>query len=445
MDVLLIQFVDPRAVDPPSRFDHDLGVLAALLGADGFGVSLLTVGAYQSGRLRQAIIHNRPQVIAAKLPLEALAPARRTLGEVARHYALPAVAFGPFATACPKRAMSFPGVRALAMGEYDRSVPAYLRAVRDGDDTAALAGLWVQEDGELVKGPPAEPVADLDTLPAPDRALFDDAREVARTGRAEFKAARGCSLWCGYCINDLYMDLYEQKVPTVRRRSVGHLLAEMTDVLASTPGVRSVGFFDHAFAMDLAWLGEFAPACKAEIGLPVACHVRLKCVSPEAVRLLAEAGVTEVHTLLPSPSRFIREDIHGTVLSQRQAAVSLAMLKEAGFRVAAEVFIGNPYETEITLADTLAMAAETDVDELYPRAYYPLPGTRSAEVCQENGWVSGRGERHYWMNRTVLDMPSLSAGRIDDTIRRFEQLVHGKSGGLGQWLRRALKRRSATD
>ncbi|MHC4715714.1 MAG: hypothetical protein ACYS5V_01975, partial [Planctomycetota bacterium] len=57
-----------------------------------------------------------------------------------------------------------------------------------------------------------------------------------------------------------------------------------------------------------------------------------------------------------------------------------------------------------------------------------------AEVCAENGWISGRGEESFYDQRSVLDMPTLPARRINETYRRYDALLRRRSGkSLSAW------------
>jgi radical SAM superfamily enzyme YgiQ (UPF0313 family) len=448
VQVLILQFVDPRQGEPRPAFSHALGVLTALLKADGFGVALVPLAGHQPQRLHDAVIAYRPRYVLAELSPYCLAAARRTIGQVAQQFALPVATFGPFATVRPARAASMPGVGATAIGEYEHALLELLRAARDQRDPAGIAGLWVNAAEGLARGALRDLWEDLDALPFPDREVFDCARTAAETHQASFKVARGCPLWCGYCVNDWYMDLYEGKGPFVRRRSVGNVLDEIAQVRGHYAGVREIRFYDHAFAADPDWLAAFAEAYRHRCRLPFRCHVRLQHVTPHAARLLADSRCAAVHTTIPSGSTFIREEIHTMPISAERIVQAVAELKAAGLRVVADVLVGNPYESPITIEDTLELLRRAAPDELHPRVYYPTPGTRAADVCAENAWITGRSEEDYWHQRTVLDMPSCPPDHINETARKLHALLkrHGRTG-LREMLNRALwsRRRSVSD
>ncbi len=430
MKLSILQFVDPGLTNPLPEFSHTLGVAAALLKNDGFEVSLITMPGCQDDRLRQAVIQQRPQYILADLSPFNVTPARRAIADISARFSLPVAVVGTYATCHARGAVSMAGVHALLPGEYEMAALDYFRAIRDHEDPTGIEGVWLNSDMGLVKGLGRPLVEDLDSLPMPDRGLFDYARIVAATGEAAFKASRGCPLWCGCCVNDWYTDLYDGAPGCLRRRSVGHLLAEIDSVTKAYAGIASLRFYDHAFAFDADWLAEFAAAYKARFPLPYRCHVRLDKVAPQIAGLLAASGCRQVRTQIGSGSRFIREEIQSIHGSDEQMLEACRVLRHAGLIIEAEVTVGNPYETPIAIEDTLRLLGRANVHKVIPRMFYPTPGTRAAELCEENGWISGRGEESYWSNRSVLNMPAMPARQIDEVFAKFALLLkrHQRSG-----------------
>jgi len=420
VQVLILQFVDPARIGGLAEFSHSIGVMSALLKADGFETALVAMPGFAPAALREAILRQRPQYVLTDLDVWNVSAARRTIGEIAQQYALPVAVFGTYATCSPEPAVSIPGVHALLRGEYEQSAAALLGAMRDGADPAGLEGVWVHTDSGLARGALRAP-APLDSLPFPDRGLFDFGRIVRTTREAPFKVARGCPHWCAYCVNDWYSDLYGD--PPVRRRSVSHVLDEIDKVRAEWPGVENVKFYDHAFAADDAWLEEFAWEYPRRCGLPWRCHIRLIDVTERRAELLAAGGCRWTHTHLGSGSRFIREEVLAMFPSDEKIVSACRTLRAAGLRVAGEVFLGSPYESEITLEETLSLVRQAELDAVDPRVFFPAPATRAAELCEENGWISGRGDENYWLGRSVLDMPSLPAAQIDAAVTAFRSLL----------------------
>jgi radical SAM superfamily enzyme YgiQ (UPF0313 family) len=423
MQLLLVQFIDPTRQDPMPRFCPQLGTMAAMLEEHGHSLALVACPGYDSRRLHDAIIEHRPGRILVELHPTTRTAGRRTVVDIAENYKLPVVALGPDATARPGPSLSQPGVEAVFVGEYEITATEYFRALEEDRDPAGLPGAWVRDAEGVTKGAVRPPVTNLDSLPRPDRDLFDMRRIVERTGEVPLEVARGCAHWCGHCLNDWYLDLYEDHGQAVRRRSVASVVEEFAQLSETYESARAFYLGGHAVATDESWLAEFAEAYPARLGSPWRCYVPLVDVTPRSADLLSRAGCEQVDTHIGSGSRFIREDVFGMKLTDEQIAHSVRLLKEAGLRVIGRTFVGSPYESEITLEKAVQLAGRVKFDELHAEVFYPVPGSRSEETCRENGWLAGRDEAAYWQHRSVLHMPGLSAEQIEQTAERFNSLA----------------------
>lgn len=437
MDVLLIQFGAPGTDEPLCRFDNSLGIAAAIMRKEQFTPHLLTLCGHQDQRLRKAITSYRPRHVVVDIEPHSVIAARRTIGLLSRMYALPVVAVGRYATCLPERALSIPGTQAVIVGEYERALCQYLLSVRDQQDLTSLPGVWVNTEDGLVHGDLPELLPDLDSLPFAERELFKYDKIVRATGELHFKACRGCPHWCAYCVNDWYMDIHAERGPFVRRRSVGHLLEEISVVAKKYTQAQRVVFYDHAFIDDSAWLTAFAAEYGKVCALPFHCHVRLNDLDAERASLLALAGCQGVTAAFMSGSNFIRDEVFNLNTDDAHIDLGFQLLRKAGLAITAEVLIGSPYESEITVEETIRRLRELGPDDIAVRVFHPTPGTRSAEMCHENSWVSGRSEEHYWQQSSTLDMPSLPAERINQLASGLPNAVaQPRSSGFMQVLAR---------
>ncbi len=443
MRILIIQLVPPSASRP--QFRHELGVAAALLAGDGFQLALTALGGYDEPALRDAVNRHRPTHVLIDIPPGRVTAARHTIVDVSEKLFLPVVAVGPLATCQPDQAISIPTVAAIVRGEYPRPLLALFRSIRDGvgggEDTA---GVWLNTEEGLIRNEPAPLVEDLDALPFPDREIFCYQQAVASTGEAHFYATQGCPQWCGYCLNDWYMELYRRRDGFLRRRSVGNVVEEIARVTARYAAARRVVFCDHGFAADAEWLGAFAARYAPACPLPLRCHLRLNAVNERTAELLVQCRCDEVDVEIGSGSNFIRAEILAMRTDQRQILDAVAALRRAGLRIRASVFLGAPYESEVSVDETLDLLCRLSLDEVRPRVYYPLPGTRAAEICAENGWISGRGEENFFAGRSVLDMPSLAGDRIDDIAQHFQTLLKRRGGRTLRGRLAAIRRLATT-
>jgi len=206
--------------------------------------------------------------------------------------------------------------------------------------------------------------------------------------------------------------------------------------------VESVSFYDHCFATDLEWFRGFAADYPRRSALPYRCHVPLMRVSGEVAALLAGSLCRWVHVHLGSGSRFIREEILSMEIGDEEIVEACRVLRQAGLHVVAEVFVGCPYESEITVEETLNLVRRAQAHQIHPRVFYPTPGTRAAELCAENGWISAGPQDAYWHQRSVLDMPSMSRDHIEAIVSKFPRLLRRpEAGGVHKLLDKVSRSR----
>ncbi len=422
MRILLLQTVSDRN-QPWARFDHCLGILSSLLKYDGFTLEMLTTRGHDPRALYRAVVQARPQFVIAIVRPASHSAMRRNLAWLAENYPLPVLAIGPYASARPAEVFAFPGIQAMIVGEYERPAAAYLAAVRDGAEPEGIAGLWTQRQGRIERTALGGLVRDLDELPHPDRTIFPTRNCIEQTGEFPIKAARGCSRWCGYCVNDWFHDLYKEPDHFLRYRSCEDVIDEVATALSTWPQIRTIRFLDHALLSDRDWAGQLAGEWSRRISSPTTCHVRLEEFAPTDIELLEGLSCGRVHTHIASGSSFIRNEIFGMDLSDERIRSVCATLAEADIAVSADVFVGCPYETEISIEDTLELLWSIRLEKVNVKIFHPFPATRAEELCGEQGWITARSVRGRNPNQPVLDMPSLGADKIIEIARKLPGLV----------------------
>jgi radical SAM superfamily enzyme YgiQ (UPF0313 family) len=415
MHLLLIQVEHRLARNGTVPWREEVGRVCTALKYAGHTVSFMAPGSDDHDALRRAIAEKRPQRVLVYLPSVGVAAGRRLIGHLAETYFLPVVVFGPAATCNPTEALSIPGVSGAGLVECEQALVEHFRRVEAGGDPDAplqVPSMWFNAERGTVKNEIGPLREDLDAIDPPDRSHMDYQRHVDAVGVAEFHVTRGCPQRCTYCINDWIADAYADAGPFVRRRGVEHLLTEIREVLGTYKQVKALQFNDCMFAADEAWLEQFAAQLAETVDMPFTCHVRANTCSQGAVRLLAAAGCTEAHVHVICGSAFVRNEIFEMDTSENQLRRVFHTLAEAGIRTVAYCLIGSPYETEITIEQTQGLIERLNPSAVAVAPFYPLPASRARELCQENGWLSGRGERAFFEGHSVLDMPALPPANI---------------------------------
>ncbi len=199
---------------------------------------------------------------------------------------------GVHPSAVPEAVIGEPVVDAICIGEGDVAFPEYLRALESGALDRPIGNIWhKREDGTVVKGTQTAFEQDLDSLPFPDKGLYED--EIRIQDRYLAMTGRGCPYRCTFCFNSFWAKLPSRSGVKggryVRQRSVENVIAELAYAKRRW-GIREVAFEDDVFTVDKEWIQKFSEQYRREIGVPFKCLTHPKYVDADIVRWLKEAG-----------------------------------------------------------------------------------------------------------------------------------------------------------
>ncbi len=421
MRILILQFVSDVRGRPVPRFEPKLATLLTLLKQREHDLSLLGLARFDVTAVKAALARALPQLIYADISSVCTNAARRTLQYIEEHEFLPTVAGGEYATVDPSAALSLPGVHAVAIGEPDASLITYFERMKDPAISQIVQGVWLRDERGLARPELPSLVEDLDSLPAGERDLFGYAEYVHRTGEIEVAVGRGCPQRCAYCVNGTGAAMYAGRGLWVRRRSPGNVLDEIDALRRQYADARIVRFVDHTFALDADWLSEFLETFQTRCGLPFRCHLRANATPQPMVQRLAQARCKLADVELISGSDFIRNEIFEMDLARAQIEGTFELLRAAGIKIRAILYLGSPYESEASLDDTRELLRRLKPDTVSARPYFPFPGTRATETCRENGWLHSRGEEQYHEDRNGIDMPACRPDFVAAFLKRIRR------------------------
>lgn len=432
MRILVIQFAS-AVRHPPPRFEPQLGALLALLKQRGHTLTLLGVSRFDERLLKEALARQLPQLIYADIDSVCSDIARRTLQHLEGHEFLPVVAGGLFASLAPETALSFPGVVAVALGEPDASLVTYLERFKDPAIGQVTQGVWLRDERGLARPSMPALIEDLDSIPFPDRELFN-ANRANPVQEIEIAIGRGCQRSYGYSPDAALAALYSNHNAWARRRSVANVLEELSELKTRYPSMRRVRFLNDEFTSDLEWLRVFASEYRAGDRVPFRCRAAADSVSEEVVELLTSSGCEQVDIDLISGSDFIRNEVFQMSLSEEQIQDAVARLTAARIRVVPRIFVGCPYEGIVSLDETARLLRRVQPVDADIRPYYPMPGTPAAELAREMGWLHPRGEEQYHADRCGLDLPACRPAIVDAALQQLRG-EFGENTPNGNWWR----------
>ena len=320
---------------------------------------------------------------------------------------------GVHAFLAPEELISIDSVDFVCVGEGEYALRDLCSALLEGRDVSSIPNLWSKHNGRIFRNAPRPLISDLDSLPFPDRTIFNYKKLME--GREEmffFMASRGCPYGCPYCCNHALRDIYNDPDSWVRIRSVENVIREIKLVLENYPSTKYVAFFDDILALRKDWFRKFTEHYKDQIGLPFRCNMRANYLADEeTVKMLSEAGCGRVIIGLESGNEYVRNKIIGRNMPESILIEAGKLCKKYRIELATYNMLGVPQESFSAMLDTVKLNAKIKADFTYVSIYYPFPKTALYELCKKKNLLTDRIVTDY-VEGSVLNFDRFTHIRI---------------------------------
>jgi anaerobic magnesium-protoporphyrin IX monomethyl ester cyclase len=332
------------------------------------------------------------------------------------------------------------GADVIVTGEGETTLAELLPALaaRGPHRLNGVAGTTFRdEEGTVVTNPERTKIADLDSIPWPDRGQIDQARyvdvwrEKHGMGSVNMITARGCPYKCNWCSHAVFGY-------THRRRSYLDSAAELEHI---TERYRpdQVWYADDVFTISHPWLFGYANELKRRnLRVPFETISRAdRMMKEEVLKTLADMGCYRIWIGSESGSQRILDGMErGVKVDQVLWAVKAA--KRFGIQVGMFLMWGYPGEQIEDIAATVDLVRKCQPDIHLTTVAYPIKNTgffrKTADsVVTEKQWseatdrdyrIKGRHSRAYykqadsWLNNEVEATRLDSKNPAEAALRR---------------------------
>lgn len=269
------------------------------------------------------------------------------------------------------------GADAIVVGEGEETMAELLPALseRGPHRLHGVAGVvFRDEDGQVVHNAERAQIADLDSLPWPDREAIDQQRyiEVWRThhgsGSVNLITARGCPYKCHWCSHAVFGF-------THRRRSYLDVADELEHI-RDRFRPDQVWYADDVFTISHRWLFDYAKELgRRNLRLPFETISRAdRMMREEVLETLAEMGCYRVWIGSESGSGRVLDAMErGVTPEQVQWATKAA--QRHGIEVGMFLMWGYEGETEADIAATVEHVKKANPDVFFTTVAYPIKNT----------------------------------------------------------------------
>lgn len=341
---------------------------------------------------------------------------------------IPVVLGGAHPSVLPKRTLEeIPEADFVVYGEGEQTILELLDAVATGKPKyEQIAGLVWRKDSVIVNEP-RTPIADLDSLPFPDRSLIDQNLYRHQSFLSYFKrprtihTSRGCPGRCVYCASG------HKLRSRIRMRSIDNVISELRDIQEKI-GMDYLLIKDDMFTLSERRTREFCNAVKREFpGLRWHCMVRVDKVSEALLNEMKEAGLNDVFFGIESGNDSILNKAGKNITTSqiRQAVEATDRLKIKSYGA---FILGLPGDNRETIQQTIDFACSLPLTMAGFSILIPYPGTK----CFEEYFPQQEG--------MVIDYTSFIASSGVHFVKEYTGLNGMVVQELPEWITKAQRR-----
>ena len=268
--------------------------------------------------------------------------------------------------------------------------------------------IFRDRDGRIVRTPTAPQIANLDSLPWPDREQIDIEQYMSAwrrhhgTGSVSLITARGCPYHCRWCSHSTFGK-------THRRRSVKSVADEVEWIIGRyRPDM--LWYADDVFTIHHGWIFDYAREMKQRgLRVPFECISRADRITPRIAAALAELGCFRLWIGSESGSQRILDAMErGVTVAQVQNAVR--MVRAEGIQTGMFLMWGYEGEQMEDIEATVDHVKTCSPDVFLTTVSYPVRGTPyfddvAPKLVQLGAWrhstdrdykITGRHHRRYY-------------------------------------------------
>jgi len=350
---------------------------------------------------------------------------------------VPTIVGGVHLSIYPRETLGYSSIDYAVTGEAERALPEMLSALVKGDDLSAVRGIaFRRNEGEIIVTPKA-PDCDVDAAPFPARQLIDNSLYYSFISKYKnfscFITSRGCPYKCIFC---------EQGSKPFRARSPMNVVDEL-ELCHHEYGIREFDFFDSSFTIRKDRVIAICDEIKRrKLDIIWAARTRVDCITDDVLKAMKSAGCTRIYYGIESGNR--------EILATLKKSTSLEMYHDVVKRTRAHgihtfgyFMVGNPYETEATIRQTIRLALSLDLDYAQFSKVTPMPATEMYTLLlKETG-------RDYWREHIVAgvddDIPRPLCSMTDEEIQRWTRLAYLRFYYRPSYVARAMGRMKSVE
>lgn len=350
---------------------------------------------------------------------------------------VPVIVGGVHLSIYPRETLRYADIDYAVTNEAEVALPDLLEALVRKTDLAQVRGIAFQQPDGTVVVTPKQKDCNVDETPFPARHLIDNSLYYSFISQYRnftcFITSRGCPYKCIFC---------EQGSKPFRARSPKNVVDEL-ELCYHEQGIRELDFFDSSFTIRkdrvIAICDEIQ---RRRLPITWAARTRVDCITDDVLKAMRAAGCTRIYYGIESGNREILQVLKKSTSLEMYRDV-VARTKKHDINTFGYFMVGNPYETEASIRQTIRLALELDLDYAQFSKVTPMPATEMYTLLlKETG-------RDFWREHIERgvdeDIPRPLCDMTDAEIQRWTRLAYLRFYYRPAYIGRALGRIKSPD
>lgn len=342
----------------------------------------------------------------------------------AKRFGAKVVVGGYQATAVAREFAAHKGIDIVVRGEGEQTMLELI----ENRPLNEILGITYEKDGNIVETDARPLIEDLNTIPAPNRALrrsayslsFTDLEDDTNTAYDMIITSRGCWGKCKFCTEPMMSKGIQ------RYRDPKNVVEELAEIVSIHPGKRlRILIADPNFGGDLKItekvldrIIDFRRTCKADIHFFVSVRTETVANHPKFVEKMALAGVDYVFVGMESPRKKDLIALKKGGAGQINQEKAIEALKRHKIAAMSCFLIGIPGQTEEDVLSLVDYAKSLDLADCYFAVMTSLPGSKLYEEAEADGRLLETDFTKYRLYNTQMKHDVLSAPKIRELCIR---------------------------
>lgn len=309
-----------------------------------------------------------------------LEPVKYLVAAVKEKTLVPVVLGGAGFSIFPEAALKYLGADMGIRGPGEKAFLSLLDRLKQNRDPSGIPGLYQSGKPSFFPPDKTEEINDF-PIPLPEDQLFAPQESGGDEFWVPFQTRRGCPMDCSYCSTSAI----EGRI--TRKRNLSHVLDALR--IYNRAGYTRFFFVDNTFNLPSAYAKALCDGMAGKgLNLSWRCIIYPRNVDEELAEKMAAAGCVEVSLGFESGSPEILRALNKKFTPEDVRMVA-DRLRKNNIRQTGFLLLGAPGENEKTLAESLALAEDLNLDAMKITSGIRIyPGTRLARQAVAEGVIA---------------------------------------------------------